>query len=74
MPSILENKNTSLPSVFQPAALLREARRQKNLAAADVPAICVLALACGREVSRSPLMAGPATTRSSIHSLSGSAL
>jgi uridine phosphorylase len=42
MPSILENKNTSSPSVFQPAALLREARRQKNLAAADVPAICVL--------------------------------
>lgn len=30
MPSILEIKNTLSPSVFQPAALLREARRQTN--------------------------------------------
>jgi uridine phosphorylase len=42
MPSILEIKNTLSPSVFQPAALLREARRQKNIASADVPPICVL--------------------------------
>jgi uridine phosphorylase len=42
MPSILRIKNTLLPSVFQPAALLREARRQKNIASADVPPICVL--------------------------------
>jgi len=42
MPSILDNKNTSLPSVFQPAALLREARRQKGLAAVDVPPVCIL--------------------------------
>ena len=42
MPSILENKNTSAPSVFLPEALLREARRQKGLPAADVPAICIL--------------------------------
>jgi uridine phosphorylase len=42
MPSILEAKDTASPSVFQPAALLREARRQKNLAAANVPPICVL--------------------------------
>jgi uridine phosphorylase len=42
MPPLLDNKNPSSPSVFQPAALLREARRQKNLAAVDVPAVCVL--------------------------------
>jgi uridine phosphorylase len=39
---ILDNKDTDQPSVFAPAALLREARRQKGLATADVPAICVL--------------------------------
>ncbi len=42
MPSILDKKNISSPSVFLPAALLREARRQKNLAAEDVPPICIL--------------------------------
>ena len=42
MPSILEKKNTSAPSVFLPAALLREARRQKGLATVDVPSVCVL--------------------------------
>jgi uridine phosphorylase len=42
MPLILDNKNTSAPSVFQPAALLREARRQKGLAAIDVPPVCIL--------------------------------
>jgi uridine phosphorylase len=42
MPSILNNKNTEAPSVFLPAALLREARRQKGLPAADVPAVCIL--------------------------------
>jgi uridine phosphorylase len=42
MPSILDNKNTSAPSVFLPAALLREARRQKGLAAVDVPPVCIL--------------------------------
>jgi uridine phosphorylase len=42
MPSILKNKVTTAPSVFLPAALLREARRQKNLPAADVPAVCIL--------------------------------
>jgi uridine phosphorylase len=42
MPSILETKNTSAPSVFLPAALLREARRQKGLAAVDVPPVCIL--------------------------------
>ena len=42
MPSILDNKDTSAPSVFLPAALLREARRQKGLAAVDVPPVCIL--------------------------------
>ena len=42
MSSILDNKNTSAPSVFLPAALLREARRQKGLATADVPPVCIL--------------------------------
>jgi len=42
MLSILDNKNTAAPSVFLPAALLREARRQKNLPAVDVPAVCIL--------------------------------
>jgi uridine phosphorylase len=39
---ILDNKDASAPSVFDPSALLREARRQKGLAVADVPSICVL--------------------------------
>src|SRR6266567_324479 len=30
MPPLLDNKNPSSPSVFRPAALLREARRQKG--------------------------------------------
>ena len=42
MPSILDDKKTSAPSVFAPAALLREARRQKGLAAVDVPPVCIL--------------------------------
>ena len=39
---IFDNKQPSSPSVFAPAALLREARRQKALAAVDVPRICLL--------------------------------
>jgi uridine phosphorylase len=42
MTSIRDRKNTSAPSVFLPAALLREARRQKGLATVDVPPICIL--------------------------------
>jgi uridine phosphorylase len=38
---ILDNKNPSSPSVFAPAALLREARRQKQLPVVDVPPICI---------------------------------
>src|SRR5580700_1340158 len=39
---ILDNKNFAFPSVFAPAALIREARRQKGLNAADVPPLCLL--------------------------------
>jgi len=41
-PPILRLKNHLAPSVFTPDALLREARRQKNLEAANVPGVCVL--------------------------------
>lgn len=39
---ILEHKSPAAASVFAPDALLREARRQKGLAPADVPAVCIL--------------------------------
>jgi uridine phosphorylase len=42
MPSILGKKYPSAPSVFLPASLLREARRQKGLATVDVPPVCIL--------------------------------
>lgn len=42
MPPILSNKNPLAPSVFRPAALLREARRQKRLATVNVPSVCIL--------------------------------
>lgn len=42
MTPLLKNKNPSSPSVFEPVALLREARRQKGLAVVDVPAVCLL--------------------------------
>ena len=42
MPAILDNKNPSSASVFRPAVLLREARRQKALPTVDIPAICIL--------------------------------
>jgi len=42
IPPILDNKPTSMPSVFVPAALLREARRQKGLDTAAVPSVCIL--------------------------------
>jgi uridine phosphorylase len=41
-PPILDNKQVDAPSVFDPVALLREARRQKGLATVDVPSVCVL--------------------------------
>jgi uridine phosphorylase len=39
---IVENKDHGAPSVFEPQALLREARRQKGLPVIDVPPVCVL--------------------------------
>jgi uridine phosphorylase len=41
-PPILANKTASAESLFKPAALLREARRQKNLDDVLVPQVCVL--------------------------------
>lgn len=41
-PPILQNKHYDQPSLFEPQALIREARRQKGLASCDVPAFCVL--------------------------------
>jgi uridine phosphorylase len=41
-PPILDNKNISSPSIFMPSALLREARRQKNLTTVPVPPVCLL--------------------------------
>jgi uridine phosphorylase len=42
VPPILQNKHRSSASIFRPGALLREARRQKGLPDADVPAVCIL--------------------------------
>jgi uridine phosphorylase len=42
VPPILANKDPVAPSVFEPANLLREARRQKSIPEADIPQICVL--------------------------------
>jgi uridine phosphorylase len=42
VPPILAGKEFVASSVFEPANLLREARRQKSIAKADVPEICVL--------------------------------
>jgi len=41
-PPILDNKNPSSASIFQPRALLGQARRQKRLAALNVPRVCIL--------------------------------
>jgi uridine phosphorylase len=42
IPPILDNKDPRAPSVFDPKALLREARRQKGLSVESVPRVCVL--------------------------------
>lgn len=42
VPPILRNKNPEEPSVFRPAALLREARRQKGIVPVAVPSTCIL--------------------------------
>ena len=41
-PPILSGKHYGQPSVFAPANLLREARRQKGLPSGEVPPVCVL--------------------------------
>jgi uridine phosphorylase len=41
-PPILQAKDYAAPSVFEPANLLREARRQKGVAEGEVPAVCLL--------------------------------
>ncbi len=42
MAPLLNNKHVNSPSVFLPAALLREARRQKGIVEAAVPPVCLL--------------------------------
>jgi uridine phosphorylase len=42
VPPILSEKHYAAPSVFLPENILREARRQKGLAVAIVPGVCVL--------------------------------
>ena len=39
---LLHHKHFGRPSVFEPASLLREARRQKAIPVGDVPEVCVL--------------------------------
>ena len=65
IPPILRAKDYAAPSVFEPANLLREARRQKGLAEAKVPAVCLLdpdgdilrALRCEGRATLSPAWA-----------------
>lgn len=42
VPPILARKDHSAPSVFEPANLLREARRQKGVPNVEIPEICLL--------------------------------
>jgi len=42
VPPLLDNKNPTANSVFEPSALLRQARRQKGIAAVNVPSVCIL--------------------------------
>jgi uridine phosphorylase len=42
LPPILRDKDVTAPSQFTPENLLREARRQKRLAAEAIPQVCVL--------------------------------
>jgi len=41
-PPIVTGKNFGAASIFEPENLLREARRQKNLPAGEVPEVCIL--------------------------------
>src|SRR3954452_16531967 len=42
LPPILDHKDPDAPPVFAPAALMREARRQRGLPSVDVPPVCIL--------------------------------
>jgi uridine phosphorylase len=42
VPPILAQKHYATPSAFTPENLLREARRQKRISGANIPAVCVL--------------------------------
>ena len=42
MPPILAQKHYMHASAFTPENLLREARRQKNIASSSIPDVCVL--------------------------------
>jgi uridine phosphorylase len=42
IPPLLAGKDYDAPSVFTARAMMREAARQKDLARADVPAVCIL--------------------------------
>lgn len=42
VPPILSHKHYGAASAFTPESLLREARRQKGLARADIPEVCIL--------------------------------
>ena len=53
-PPILDQKDPDVPSVFAPAALMREARRQKGLASVDVPSVSPRACAVLSRASRTP--------------------
>ena len=71
LPPLLANKHADSPSVFIPSTLLREARRQKGIAAAAVPSVCVLdpdgdlgAPASRVQAPRGGSGIGPAITRS----------
>lgn len=39
---LLRSKNYDAPSVFTPANLLREARRQKGVPEGTIPRVCIL--------------------------------
>lgn len=42
LPPILQHKDAHAASVFSPKALLREARRQKDLPDIEIPSVCIL--------------------------------
>jgi hypothetical protein len=78
VPIILDNKEPDAPSVFEPAALLREARRQKRndyllpmfrRSASSIP-MAILSVASEIPDRRSCLTSGPATIPTFMNSRS----